>query len=531
MGRGRGGRPWSHQDLGWLDLLYEALSLAEDYTAMFLLTDNHDPTLLYCAFFFFPILDSITKLIAEMSPCGGDDLLINMLSEVAQCLIFMHFADFEAAAVALFCVFGGVQTLIIVIQFCQDDESNCLECGGGCSCENISPMSCLGCLWGNLTGMITELNIFILVLFFSEDYAPWFSLWFEIPFVLHCWGQGQAFAESLDQMTGGGLFSSNSTLQLLVKGYEKCYNLYLSILTLLYIGPAKELLCVVSTPDGHLAVNRWIEKGQQQQPLVLNGSAPPAALADCSCSGAEPLIVGLLSLLFCLGGCSGAVVLHAKDNLNKSPPSVLACCLIFLGLILGPFWMACLAQDETQEYPLSITLMILAILTCCIGCCCGCASKMKGSLMDDGKGDKVASAFLLVLGVVLVVIAARQIKSVHGNDEPFFSDCDVELTYPHAPSPQTSSGSQNSSVAQNISAAQNITLYNLQNITSVSVADVEPLELEAYISPEDAEKYQGLAGYKFEACGKDSFDYQYLPSRITRTPCITVCLELTAIRI
>eukprot|EP01050_Picozoa_sp_SAG11_P011850 SAG11_NODE_1283_length_5306_cov_3.174957_3_plen_566_part_00 len=469
-----GRRPWTHQGLGPLDWLNEAIGLSEDYCAMFMITDDHDPTLLYCAFFFFPIVDSIIKLMSEMSPWAGDDLVANVLSEVFQCWLFMHFADYEMPALLLFPIFGAVQILIILYQFCTDDDNRFLDCSGGCSVTNVQPMSVLSCCYGNITAFATEINILVLVAFFSS-YAPWFTLEFEIPFVFYCWFQGSSFGESMQQLNSAN-FGENSVLQSAAKVYEKVYSVYMSVLVILYIDDAADLLCTVATPTASLKVNKW--------------TSPDEPALACGCSGTEPLIMGLAALIFCLSGCAYGFMNYKQhgEDCAASSKGVFVLCFLIVGLVFLSFWIACLSQDSPQENEFSITFMVLSIIGCCVGFgkfCFQCCNPM-GERQDT---IIAGVSFLIVAGII--VVAALQIDAVHTDDVPFISDCDVVPTYPHAPTDASGSGADASGSGPG------------------STPDVDEPELDAYISREDAAKYLDIDGYKFLECGKDSFDYYY----------------------
>eukprot|EP01045_Picozoa_sp_COSAG04_P030037 COSAG04_NODE_5100_length_1738_cov_1.334960_1_plen_344_part_10 len=110
---------------------------------------------------------------------------------------------------------------------------------------------------------------------------------------------------------------------------------------------------------------------RQWTAFIVTAGATEASLSgypeSCSCSGTEAQVYRWLTVI-------AAVLLAAAGIIKAVDPDwqeEIQGAVFFLGITMSPylavcgyFWIACEAQDETQEGAFSVTLCILAILSC-----------------------------------------------------------------------------------------------------------------------------------------------------------------------
>ena len=112
-------------------------------------TKNHDPVLLYWVFFLFPLVTGLASVLTQLSGTHIDDLVIDIVSELLQMIIFMGFADWGGVytedkdddtmlPLIIFPLLCGVQIGCIVACWVMD----CAKDGPGtCECCKIVELS------------------------------------------------------------------------------------------------------------------------------------------------------------------------------------------------------------------------------------------------------------------------------------------------------------------------------------------------------------------------------------------------------
>ena len=123
----------------------------------------------------------------------------------------------------------------------------------------------------------------------------------------------------------------------------------------------------------------YVIEGAQREPAPdfnVTARATEASLSGHSetcCSGTEPSVYAGLTMIAAVLLIAAGAIYKVKpdwlDDKDDLAPFVLIPASPYL-VVCGSFWIACEAQDETQEGAFSVTLCILAILSCLY--CCGC---------------------------------------------------------------------------------------------------------------------------------------------------------------
>ena len=157
----------------------ELLTLAEAiYTTIAFDQEKFGFYYIAMVFMFFPMVESLFKLIAYCTLPTWDDILVDVTMEVAQAFLYLYFCSFEKSAMLILLTIMGIQIFFWIILWCIKGDDNWK------TTEQIATRS-LFCCVSNCSNIFV--NIFGFLNLLMQINSPFRSLTYEIILAVGAW--------------------------------------------------------------------------------------------------------------------------------------------------------------------------------------------------------------------------------------------------------------------------------------------------------------------------------------------------------
>eukprot|EP00462_Mataza_sp_D1_P020088 CAMPEP_0175134172 /NCGR_PEP_ID=MMETSP0087-20121206/8042_1 /TAXON_ID=136419 /ORGANISM="Unknown Unknown, Strain D1" /LENGTH=396 /DNA_ID=CAMNT_0016416727 /DNA_START=37 /DNA_END=1227 /DNA_ORIENTATION=+ len=249
--------------IGPLTWIKDIIALAEDLVGLFLLEeDSHSFAALFLVIFSLPIGQGIADYVSIKAKAGSSiALIVEILFEIVQAVLYMYFSNWLAPATYLFPVLGAVQIACAGCDFFKANaESDSKEP------ENLQNWKCLKNMTPDVYFVVLGLKNHVLdnlpgfaYVFYAAS-SPFRTKWFEFTLVIVLWARAQHDSERQGSFLAGTNQVKATELAKDVKAsycglflaFATClYGVFTCVLTTYYVFPAYALWRVDSVPaDG-----------------------------------------------------------------------------------------------------------------------------------------------------------------------------------------------------------------------------------------------------------------------------------------